>query len=95
MARGEVGRDSRNRHVKSTLESIASINALRAQACELRNPLRRNGPSVHEAREVADQLDAQAEEQSEALYWGLAQRIRLATSPSHSTLSAGLLGAGV
>lgn len=47
---------------------IIRIWSLREQAQYLRSPMRRCGPSVHEANEAAAQMEREADDLSEALY---------------------------
>lgn len=47
----------------------ARIHNLRGQAHDLRDPARRSGPSRYEVEERAAQLEREADEASEELYW--------------------------
>ena len=50
-------------------ETIAKISALREQADYLLSPFRKTGPSIHEARETAASLTAEADNLTESFFW--------------------------
>lgn len=64
----------------SLTELRERFHNLRGQAYDLRNPLRSTGPSRYEAEETAAQMDREADEVSEELYWASYAAISAATT---------------
>ena len=61
----------------TSAEKRTKIAALYEQAAYLLSPLRRTGPSVHEARDAAEGLRLEAEHLSEELFWEESAKWRL------------------